>query len=242
MSADLWWSGPAWLKQEVAEWTSEDTTPVDDLPGMKNTVGTVLLTAAEWDLWSRMSNYNKLVKVISLLLKFGRLCLMIPVDDHLLWLEACKIALKKQQLLHFKEDISALANNKNVDSNSRLRGLDVYLENDLLHISGRASCRKLVVLHAKEPVTRLMLETWHCSHGHAGTALLMSIIGQKYWIVGLKSALKNISRHCAKCRQHGRPDVHRMAPLPDYRTELSRAFSITGVDFAGDCFVRRLVS
>lgn len=63
-------------------------------------------------------------------------------------------------------------------------------------------------------------------------------MGRKYWVISLKSVLKNISRHCVVCRQHGHPDVHVMAPLPDYRTKLTRAFKVTGVDLAGPVTLR----
>ena len=56
--------------------------------------------------------------------------------------------------------------------------------------------------------------------------------GQKYWIRKLRSPTKSVRYNCTRCRVK----VLRATPtstLPSFRTEFTRSFSNTGVDFAG---------
>ena len=72
---------------------------------------------------------------------------------------------------------------------------------------------------------------------HLGTASTMAAIREQWWIPKLRSLVKRTIRDCNIChicKVFTKPfQGAATAPLPTFRTEVSRPFQHTGVDFAG---------
>ena len=73
---------------------------------------------------------------------------------------------------------------------------------------------------------------------HLGTASTMAAIREQWWIPKLRSLVKRTIRDCNICKLFAAKPFQggATAPLPTFRTEVSRPFQHTGVDFAlGNC-------
>lgn len=93
---------------------------------------------------------------------------------------------------------------------------------------------------AKSKLTRLIVTTAHCSYLHPGVATLLSILGDKFRIPGLRNFLKKVSRQCPICqRAYAQPAQQQMGFLPEVRTTPAPPFHSTGIDFAGPFTVRQ---
>ena len=69
---------------------------------------------------------------------------------------------------------------------------------------------------------------------HLGTASTMAAIREQWWIPKLRSLVKRAIRDCNICKVFAAKPFQGAAtgPLPTFRTEVSRPFQHTGVDFA----------
>ena len=80
-----------------------------------------------------------------------------------------------------------------------------------------------------------MLRDLHFEHNHEGIEYVRSVIQQKFWIIGLRNALRSVKISCVFCRkiraQHKTPF---MADLPSERLDYqSYPFTNVGVDYFG---------
>ena len=77
----------------------------------------------------------------------------------------------------------------------------------ILHLATRVRDPRLqrqpktvILLSLKSGLTRLLVESEHKRLLHAGTATLMAILGDSYYIPALRNFLKGLSRRCPACQ------------------------------------------
>ena len=148
----------------------------------------------------------------------------------------------------FKEDFVALKDGKPVSRTSRLLELAPELDTSIgvIRVGGRL--RKMpreelvtlephpIVLDSRHPVTKLLIKQADDFFSHqAGTDRLFAHLRCKYWILRGRSAVKGFLHSCAECRRwRGKPQVPRMADLPQSRLRLHKPpFFSTGMDCFG---------
>ncbi|KAK2560676.1 hypothetical protein P5673_016438 [Acropora cervicornis] len=70
---------------------------------------------------------------------------------------------------------------------------------------------------------------------HLGVANTMASVRESWWIPKLRARVKKTIKRCNVCKVFStRPyEAPPTSALPEYRTEGSRPFEVTGVDFAG---------
>ena len=88
-----------------------------------------------------------------------------------------------------------------------------------------------ILLYWKHHVVELFLRNEHKNSHHEGTEHVRNIIQQKFWILGIRNALRSIKNKCIRCRK-GRAQTKApvMADLPEERLVASTVFSNVGVD------------
>ena len=76
--------------------------------------------------------------------------------------------------------------------------------------------------------------------GHSGKEFILSLIRQKYWIIGARQIIRQIKRQCITCRKCFEPPcVQLMADLPfDRVTPDMPPSNFVGVDFFGPILVK----
>ena len=114
------------------------------------------------------------------------------------------------------------------------------LKGPLRHADASYEMKHPILLSAKHPIVRKLIEDAHESNYHEGTENVRSILQQNYWIIGLRNALRNVKLKCVKCRKQQVGGILPfMADLPKERLE-ERVFPFanTGVDYFGPFEVR----
>ena len=83
------------------------------------------------------------------------------------------------------------------------------------------------------------LQNEHKNNHHAGTEHVRIIVQQKFWILGIRNALRSIKNKCNRCRK-GRAQTKApvMADLPEERLVASTVFWNVGVDYFGPFTVK----
>ena len=95
-----------------------------------------------------------------------------------------------------------------------------------------------IILNAKEPAARLLLEHAHCRCMHLGTEYVRNYLQQKFLIIGLRQALKQIRHRCFFCRRlQGKGLSVFRSDLPSTRfqdpNENPYPFKTVGIDYIG---------
>jgi hypothetical protein len=119
-------------------------------------------------------------------------------------------------------------------------------EKGLLRIGGRLSNSNLppgmknpLILPRKGRITNLVIHHGHMATLHGGARQALNYIRQRYWIIGGNRAVKEQLRGCIRCHRFKPSDNYQlMADLPPQRTNPSRPFTHTGVDFTGHVEVK----
>ncbi|XP_011858578.1 PREDICTED: uncharacterized protein LOC105556116 [Vollenhovia emeryi] len=259
----LWWNGPEWLAvpshspdPEKSEWEFIE----DDISSAKEEMRrerqvchlSVQQPSSPSEIIHKLvedcSTLTKIERSLAYCLRFISNCRKKKEDRILSRLtlpeleEArCEI-IKYSQHVHFKEDLRNLQGNKGLSRASRLHQLHAFLDkNGVLRVGGRLQetpwsfdRKHPILLPAKCKITHLMIERGHRALLHASPQLLLSSIRQQYWPLNARNLVRRICHSCVWCaRNNPRGLTQAMGSLPGDRVKPSRAFSITGVDFAG---------
>ena len=99
-----------------------------------------------------------------------------------------------------------------------------------------------IILPKNHHVSKLVLRQAHeFQSGHSGKEYVLSLIRQKFWIVGARPLVKRVLSECVVCRTlRGKPGVQQMADLPAERvTPAKPPFCYVGVDCFGPFLVKR---
>ena len=199
---------------------------------------------------SNYSNLNKLLRVTAYILRFthncrnstkrkGALSSIERKKANLLWI------LNTQQQV-FSSEIA------NIRSKSQrlplVRQLRLFLDQSgALRCGGRihnAPIGELAkfpyLLPTKHHFTHLVIYAVHNAQLHAGVNSTLTAIRQSYWIPAARQMIRQILRKCVTCQKviakpYQAPDP---PPLIMARTQASRPFQVTGVDFTGALYVR----
>ena len=90
---------------------------------------------------------------------------------------------------------------------NQLNKLSPFLdENELLRLQGRLKHSKSsyeikhpILLSAKHYVVIKLIEDAHRVNFHQSTEYVRSVLRQKYWIIGLRNALRSVKAKCVNC-------------------------------------------
>lgn len=148
----------------------------------------------------------------------------------------------------FASEIKALRYGKPIARGSRLIVLNPFLdEAGILRANGRITRIQSgefnnlpVILDRKHPAVMEILKEYHRKFYHGSSETVLNELRQKYFIFGLRGALRWLSHRCLVCRvQRGRPHTPFMSTLPFGRTAIGqRPFSYCGVDYFGPMTVK----
>ena len=105
--------------------------------------------------------------------------------------------------------------------------LEPFLDEEgILQVGGRLKNTPLtekaqhpIILPKNHHASRLVARHSHeFQSGHSGKEYVLSLIRQKFWIVGARPLVKRVLQECIPCKRlKGRPGVQQMADLPSER-------------------------
>ena len=148
----------------------------------------------------------------------------------------------------FEEEIDCIKSKKEVKQSSQVYRLSPFVSTQgLLCVGGRLGLSKWpevqkhqIILPSSHPVATLIVNHYHVLSGHSGKEHVLSLIRQKYWMVGARQLTRRVLRKCVVCRKcFAKPGEQRMADLPvDRLTPDKPPFCYVGVDFFGPISVK----
>lgn len=155
--------------------------------------------------------------------------------------------IKDTQSLEFQDEINKLNGGEFVDKKSKTRNLKPFIDKSgILRVGGRLEnayiddeMKHPAIIPPSSKLTELLIDHAHKSTFHGGARVTSAYLRQKYWIVGGNRATKKQLRLCVKCRRTD-PDKQQqlMGDLPASRSNRSRPFYHTGVDFTGSVLIK----
>lgn len=242
---DRWFEGPSFLQDKKSSWPrfleeeerreTEDVLHVEDqktdgLPDIR-----------------RFSKFERLVRATAAVLLFIDKCRKQATSmevRHLL--QAERLWLTRSQNDCFQEELALMKKGKFLPRTSRLFRLDPVLSAGLLCVNGRIGAadvptetKRPVILDGRHPFVKLLVQKEHQAAGHANRERVVNDLRQRYWILGLRPAVRATARNCAMCiLRKTKPKTPVMGDLPPARLEpYCRPFTNTGVDYFGPLVV-----
>ena len=229
---NLWYKGPDWL-QKHDQWPEqpeikETTDSKQELASKR----TLVKQGVERDL-EMINNmlakftYRKLLRVTAYMLRFvknarkekshGPLTTEEVARAEHIWLKIGQETLKDDEGFTLRSD-----------------------ENGLLRMDGRVRGYNPIFLPRNCALGRLLVRDIHEKTGHGGVNSTIAATRERFWVPRLRKLAKSVVNGCNTCKK-ARPKALNpptTAPLPNFRTEITEPFAVTGVDFAGPLLYR----
>ncbi|XP_076298317.1 uncharacterized protein LOC143217663 [Lasioglossum baleicum] len=266
VSHPLWWNGPLWLRLVPEFWPSQPAIAETHILEEKRTPVPILAstTVEPWDLQTRYSSWTKLLRVTAYVIRFVEAirhkpltssltgnCPKSPSADHSLHPDEIQIAkyywYKTIQRACFPDEWTKLVAKTPVPSSSPLSKLNPYLDSsELIRIKGRLQHsnlpepRKHPIVLRSHQLLNLIISHHHLKTMHGGPSLTLASLREELWILRARTTVRSILYRCVPCtREAAKVPTELMGDLPSMRVNpQSRAFTHTGVDYAGPILVR----
>lgn len=251
----LWWTGPAWLIENTEFWPNRELNAPDiDLEAKANTHTHRVHVEPEWDIPSRVSSWQKLLRVTVYVLRFIKrmrdktsrsIDLSITVTE---LKDARRFWIKYVQLRYFSAELQKLNAKQEVSRKSTLVRLDPALDKEgVMRVGGRLRNSLLSyeqqcpILLPEHRVAELIIADCHKHTLHGGTQLMLRVLRQTYWILNARKLVKSFVHGCVTCVRHRAVTAtQKMGDLPSVRVTPARPFEHSGIDYAGPFLVRHL--
>lgn len=257
-----WFEGPEFLHNDENEWPKDpilNTNLVDDTDPEVKKESVIYVTQQRCidnqpDVFERIilrrSNWYDLKRDIAWILRAKErlinkirrkpekiMKLSLTVEE----IERAELSvIKYVQDDCFGEEIRSLQSNIAIKKCSSIYRLEPMLTPDgILRVGGRLQSHP-VILPRKHHVVDLIVRDCHIHNCHVGREHVMSLLRERYWIIGCRTTVRRILNDCVTCkRQRAVPVSQRMADMPESRTTPSEPFSMVGVDLFGTFYVKQ---
>ncbi|XP_037827102.1 uncharacterized protein LOC119615101 [Lucilia sericata] len=250
---DLWWFGPSWLKEPTSKWPNfkMSNLPATDLEVKPIRVHFSYFSNFE-DLLERFSSFSKAMRVMAYVYRFfyrthPRFRYNFYRETTLL--SSSEIVSVRDRLISvcqkfaYPNEYKALSSREEISKSSKLLNLNPFLDPEgLIRSCGRLELSPDLSYNEKYPIIipynsqygRLLVRFIHDISMHGGNQLVLRLLRMQYWIPKAKNLIKTTINHCKPCLLYKkRCQKQIMAALPTERSEISRPFTRTGLDFAG---------
>ncbi|XP_043463826.1 uncharacterized protein LOC122499504, partial [Leptopilina heterotoma] len=244
----LWWQGPVWLSKASTEWPR---------PAESVRINHVRPRSKESEILTRFSSLTKLLRVVArcrrplVRLRKKKESAESSLFSFLTTSElsaARTVVIRMAQASAFEVEIGLLSAGKRLPKGNRLSSLNPFLckEDGLLRVGGRLAHSALSfdqkhppILPQDSALSLLFVRHAHLQCLHGGPTLTSSILMSQMWILGRNRLVKSTIRACVTCQRVKPHSVQQlMGELPAARVTRNRAFSNSGLDYAGPFQVR----
>lgn len=244
----LWFNGPRWLSKSPNEWPSNirefDSTMIQLEERISSNAATVI---TEWDLLSRYSTLTRLVRIMARSNRFinrirrkGTSNLTFLTSSELS--EALQLLVLYTQRTYFPEWNQAFKHDRQLLIRGELTALAPFIDSQgVIRVGGRLrraelsySQRHPIILPRRAQLTSLIVKHAHHRTLHGNVQLMLNTLRSQYWIIGARSAVKQIIHSCTICtRIQAKITTPFMGDLPASRINPSHPFTHSAIDYAG---------
>jgi transposase InsO family protein len=253
----LWREGPEFLLKNKSEWPEQpaliqklsDNDPevrkeqvVYAVQSTKN-----LVEDAMNRMYSRYSTFYRLKRAIAWILRVKQLlltkCRGLQLPNMHTSLSVLEVQSAENEIwkLVQAESFPDLYHepNKSLKRSDFMHRLEPQMVNGLLRLGGRLPTHQ-IILPKNHIVVELLIKQCHEQSAHAGREHVLSVVREKFWVIGARKAVKKVLRECRYCRlKFSKPQGQKMANLPRERlTSDEPPFTCTGVDYFGPLLVK----
>lgn len=252
---DMWFHGPAWLREDPTAWPVIKSIPRTGEEKRNPPIASAPATLFDdVEVINQFSTLSKLLRVTSYIFRFYNILKSrvkrekssypshITVHEYKFTLNRL-IYLVQHQVFH--EDFKNISQGK--PPTNQLRRLNPFIDDSsFLRVSGRLhksllsyESKHQLILPKKHLLTILIIDDAHITHLHAGTQAVQYLLLQKYWILSSRDTIRKQIFRCVRCFRVRPVRLQpAMAPLPAVRLRPERPFMKTAVDYAGPFYVR----
>ena len=230
--ADLWFKGPVWLPSRNQSPKQPEITETKEAVEEKIARSTLAMTEVDQDQgiidgMLRRFSYRKLLRVTAYMIRFTKNAKGEKRSGCLSTEEI--IEAEKLWLRRVQRNVTTISNVDLADDN-----------NGLLRVSSRVSGCRPIFVPKNCGLDRILVRQFHEQIGHGGVSSTMAKVREQFWIPQLRVLVKSVIHECNKCKIHRARPLHppTTAALPEFRTEMTHPFAVTGVDFAGPLLYR----
>ncbi len=248
-----WWEGPHWLKQSKSQWPNysiENDSPPECLEELKSKQNAVKLTALmtttekieEFINFERFSDYGKLVRVVTYILRFIHNC-RNKVNRNIEELSSSEITTAENLIIRRVQ-----CNFNKTHLNDVQKNLGTFFDkNQIIRCKGRMQNSSLrydakfpILMPREHYVTKLVVLKCHKDVKHDGTKETLAELRSKFWVIKGRQTVKKIIKGCSICKriQGNAYSAPITSQLPEFRVNEKHAFSSVGIDFAGPLYVK----
>lgn len=262
----LWWNGPSFLTEKIDHWPrnaiklkNSDIEIINKTEKHPEAVVAIVeqkkvnvLCNSNGSILYQHSTFIKLMRITGFVLRFIRNCRAAKLTNEELhvneMLDAENVWIRGCQQLDFKKEIECLTKNTEMDKHSPLKKLTPFLDKEnILRLSGRVKRSNMpydtihpIVLTSSCKLSKLLIKNAHRQTLHGGIQQCQQFLRNKYWIIGLRNAIRHHIDHCKECiRQRKQAREQLMAHLPEERVTPGKLFQCTSVDYAGPILIKR---
>lgn len=261
-SFKLWWHGPNWLKENSNKWPNLISIAGPEHDELEIRTTSLLSTLHQSEnstlvsIFDKFSSIGKLVRVTAYCKRFILRCaskskktlsIVAQTLSAKELRESLNSLIKMSQHYSFHQEIEQIMKLRNVSARSKLACLNPFLdENNILRVGGRLQHTNMpfdemhpVILHNKCKLTTLIIRMHHLESLHGGPQLVLGLLRRKYWVINARSAVRMLIYKCITCHRYKASSASQlMGSLPEPRVHISRAFTHTGIDYAGPIDLR----
>ncbi|XP_058840617.1 uncharacterized protein LOC131696100 [Topomyia yanbarensis] len=252
-----WWSGAPWLSRSSRFWPpltcpiTVDSLPLELLE--EKAVSLPIQVYQPNEIFFIRSSFSALVRIVALLCRFihnskpnnrssRRSCLLCTMELN----EAVKVLVRLAQSEVFAQDIAAVSKDGQVGPKSALKHHTPIIVDGILRIRGRLRHAAIsldrkhpMILPARHPITKSILNYYHLKNLHAGPQLLVACVREKFWPLRIRDLARSVVHSCISCfRCRPRNLEQLMGDLPPDRVIPTLPFLNTGVDLCGPFLYR----
>lgn len=244
-----WFTGPDFLKLKSDEWPKERVVPIEETILMINDHN-IQLTSVAAIHPEKFSSYRRLVRTIATVSKYLVKLRGIKTTSYLTAAElnyAESLVLRSAQWDCFRDEVISLTNNQPLPKESKLAQLSPYIdERGVIRMRGRIEAAEICIttkrpalLSNKHHVSYLIIKHLHERNCHCGQEAVVFKSRIKFWIVNVRSLVKQVQRCCNYCK------IRRAVPVPPLMGQLPKCrvvpaeklFSSVGMDLFGPIIV-----
>lgn len=153
---------------------------------------------------------------------------------------AMNVIILTEQEIFFGKEIAALKKGEAIADGSSILSLVPKWKDGILRAHGRLSqveadyeFRHPAIIPKQSRLAWLIMHEAHEKTKHGSVQLMTQYIRQRYWLIKLRSTVRNFIHKCVVCvRFNHRFENQLMADLPGDRVQVGKPFMCTGVDYA----------